>query len=205
MKILPRVFVSLKVLVVVVIVVVGVSVAFTAVVAPAAQAQSPRFEYAPHYWEKDAATGRARRSNYNQLAPLAMQKVHGGQIPNVRNMIGIDPAQLRKQAPAETGHQVVMSRVVQNPGVFGKPNKPAVAVHNSAGHALPMTATPILATVSGKKANAYVPHQLPSTTRVQSYKPGVGFVSGSTAAALYGSEHKTSTSVGGKVLSRHNP
>lgn len=223
MKILPLVFVS-----VVIAGLIGVAECAPAALAQSPQSrqtpQSPRFIMGPNTWARDPGTGLARRSGYNQLAPLAVQNVPSGKTVSVQNMTGINFAQLPKHAPAASQRPAYVNSVVTNPTVFGKPNAvgkpslPASAKANSLRPGLPMTASPILATKPARgsqKISAQSAHKANNAGRnviakrieklpaARNYAQGAGFVSGPTAPVLYGTNRDATTHVGGKLLPKH--
>ncbi len=190
-----------------------VGMASISVSVPAAQAQSPRFEYAPHYWEKDQSTGGRRRRGYNNLAPLVLQNVPSGKTVSAQNMTGVDFANLPKRSAVAPARTTAVNSVASDSGAFGKPNVPAAARAGSIRPGLPMTAMPELATTPAKPIKAASKStnalrnisgkRLAKLPTIQSYPQGAGYVSGSTAPALYGVNTKARISVGGKLLPKH--
>jgi len=157
-----------------------------------------------------------------------MQQVRRGQTPGVSNMLGFNPATLKKPVAAVPQQQPnVMAQLVP-PGfnnLFGKPtsngtaatahanNLPLTAQMAPAASALSPSRPAVKAPVRRMASNNNVMARMRRPARSQShtasagpiasYGQGVGYVPGSTAPGVTGgSGGRTDTTVNGKVIRR---
>ncbi len=204
-----------------------IALAVTTVAAqPAARADeggggNARWKFAPNVYRLEQPTG-PRQHAFNEPP---MQQVRRGQTPGVHNMLGFNPATLKRPVAAVPQQQPnVMAQLVP-PGfnnLFGKPTSNGTAATAHANN-LPLTAqmAPPAAAIATKAAvrapirrsnNNVMAHmrrparsqsRTASAGPIASYGQGVGYIPGSTAPGVTGgSGSSTNTSVMGVIKRR---
>lgn len=206
-----------------------IALAATSIAAlPAAQAQegggNARWKFAPNVYKLEQPTGPRQHA----FSEPPLQQVRRGATPSAANMLGFNPAQLKKpvvvaQAPAQPQQNVMSQLGVPNfNNLFGKPTGEA---SKATASALPMTAqmpkagaiaptkpaavrAPIRHIASNNNVAGHLrrpAHSRPtmaSAGPIQSYGQGQGYVPGSTAPGVSGGSSSASTAVMGVIKRR---
>ncbi len=204
-----------------------IALAVTTVAAqPAARADeggggNMRWKFAPNVYRLEEPTGPRHHAFHEPPA----QQVRRGQTPGVHNMLGFNPATLKKPVAAVPQQQPnVMAQLVP-PGfnnLFGKPTstgtaataqaKPLTALMAPTASTLAPSRPAVKAPVRRMASNNNVMARMRRPARSQShnasagpiasYGQGVGYIPGSTAPGVTGGSGGANATVNGKLI-RH--
>lgn len=212
--------------------VIALAVTVTSITAPSAQAEeggggggNARWKFAPNVYRLEQATGPRQHA----FSEPPMQQVRRGATPGVANMLGFNPAQLKKpvaaQVPVQPQQNVMAQLGVPNfNNLFGKPTGnattataiplPLTAQMPKAGVLAPSKPAAVRAPIRHLASNnsnvagrlrrpAHAQSRMASAGPIQSYG-NQGYVPGSTAPGIpSGSVARTDTSVMGVIKQRH--
>jgi len=184
-----------------------------------------RWKFAPNVYKLEQATGPRQHA----FSEPPMQQVRRGATPSASNMLGFNPAQLKKPvvvaaAPVQPQQNVMSQLGVPNfNNLFGKPTGnattasantlPLTAQRPTAGAIAPSRPAVVRApirhiassnsNVAGHLRHPAHPHsRMASAGPIQSYGQGVGYVPGSTAPGVSGGGVRTDATVMG-VIKHH--